>query len=230
MTSLYKRGSINVVTQTVSATLDRIKISDRKAMMVMAATAQSLVHDVEEIAISRSSICRFRQQHRKTDAKKLKEAFNADHPLVVHWDRRLIPKLTGKQKEDRLSVFVSGKEISQLLTVAKLSAGTGISQAKAVVNALKDWQIDSQVQAVYCDTTSSNTARLNGTCINIEQFLNKQLLFFACRHHMLELIIGAVFTACMGTSSGPDVPVFKRFQKHWELIDKDKFEDASTDV
>ena len=46
---------------------------------------------------------------------------------------------------------------------------------------------------------------------------------------MLELIIGAVFTACMGTSSGPDVPFFKRFQKHWELIDKDKFEDISTD-
>ena len=46
---------------------------------------------------------------------------------------------------------------------------------------------------------------------------------------MLELIVGAVFTACMGTSSGHDVPLFKQFQKHWELIDKKKFEDACTD-
>ena len=189
MTSPYKRGRINIVTQTVSATLDRTKISDRKAMMVMAATAQSLGHDVKEIAISCSSIRRFRQQHRTIDAKQLKEAFDADHPLVVHWDGKLIPKLTGKQKEDRLPVLVSGKGISQLLTVAKLSAGTGISQAKAVVNALKDWQIELQVQAIACDTTSSNTGRLNGTCINIEQSLNKQLLFFASRHSMLELII-----------------------------------------
>ena len=146
MTLPKKRGRINVVTQTVSATLDRTKVSDRKAMMVMAATAQSLGHDFEEIAISRSSIRRFRQQHRTIDAKKLQKAFNADHPLVVHWDGKLIPKLTGKQKKDRIPVLVSGKGISQLLTVAKLSAGTGISQAKTVVNALKDWQIDSQVQ------------------------------------------------------------------------------------
>ena len=69
MTSPYKRGRISVVNQTVSAILDRIKISDRKAMMVMAAPAQSLGHDFKEIAISRSSIRRFRQQHRTTDAK-----------------------------------------------------------------------------------------------------------------------------------------------------------------
>ena len=42
---------------------------------------------------------------------------------MVHWDGKLILKLTGKQKEDRLPVLVSGKGISQLLTVAKLSAG-----------------------------------------------------------------------------------------------------------
>ena len=80
----------------------------------------------------------------------------------------------------------------------------------------------SQLLAMCDNTTSSNTGRLNGTCINIEQSRNKQLLFFAFRHHMLELIIEAVFTACMGTSSGPDVPLFKRLQKHWELIDKKK--------
>ena len=134
---------------------------------------------------------------------------------MVHWDGKLIPKLTGKQKENRLPILVSGKGISQLFTVAKLSAGTGISQAKAAINALKDWQIDSQVPAMSCDTTSSNTGHLNGICINIEQSLNKQLLFFARHHHMLEMIIGAVFIACMGTSSEPDVPFFKRFQKHW---------------
>ena len=124
---------------------------------------------------------------------------------MIHWDGKLITELTGKQKQDRLPVFVSVKGISQLLTVAKLSAEKAIAQAQAVVNAVKDWQIDSQLQAMCCDTTSSNTGRLNGTCINTEQSLNKQLLFLTCRHHMLKLIIGAVFTACIGTLSGPEV-------------------------
>ena len=77
-------------------------------MMLMAATAQSLGHDVEEIAVSHGSIRRFRQQHQTTDAKKLKEAFNADHLLVIHWNEKLITELTGKQKEDSLPVLVSG--------------------------------------------------------------------------------------------------------------------------
>ena len=122
---------------------------------------------------------------------------------MVHWDGKLKPELTSKQKEDCLPVLVSDKEISQLLTVAKLSAGTGISQAKAVVNALKDWQINPQVKAMCCDTISLNPGRLNGTCVNFEPPLNKQLSFFACGHHMLEFVIEAVFTACMGASLGP---------------------------
>ena len=96
-------------------------------MMVMAATAQSLGHDLKEMAISRSSMRCFRQQHRTTKAKKLEEAFNADHTLVVHWDGKLIPELTGKQKEDHPPVLLSAKRISQLLTVAILSPGTGIA-------------------------------------------------------------------------------------------------------
>ena len=54
-------------------------------------------------------------------SKKLKEAFKADVPLVVHWDGKLIPDLTDKQV-DRLPILVSGLGISQLLAVAKLAS------------------------------------------------------------------------------------------------------------
>ena len=82
------------------------------------------------------------------------------------------------------------------------------------MNALKDWKIDSQAQTVCCDTSSLNTGRLNGTFINIEQSLKKQLLFFACRHHMLELIIGAVFTASSKV-------IFKKLNIPTSFLDKD---------
>ncbi|KAK6185944.1 hypothetical protein SNE40_008071 [Patella caerulea] len=224
-----KRGRMTVVTPTLSAALDRTKMSDRKAMMVVTATAQSLGHNVEDMALNRSSIRRLRQKYRTIGAENLKEAFSADQALVVHWDGKLLPELTGKDKVDRLPVLVSGMGTSQLLTVAKLPTGTGKAQADAVVAALRDWGIDSQVQALSFDTTSSNTGRLNGACVLIEQALNRQLLFLACRHHILELIIGAVFIVCMGASSSPEVLVFKRFQAHWEFLDLEKFDDASTD-
>ncbi|GBO21154.1 hypothetical protein AVEN_169103-1 [Araneus ventricosus] len=53
--------------------------------------------------------------------------------------------------------------------------------------------------------------------------MNKKLLYLAGRHHIMELIIGAVFNKCMGFSSTPDVLLFKRFQAYWEFIDKNKY-------
>ena len=43
----------------------------------------------------------------------------------------------------------------------------------------------------------------------IEQKLGKDLLHFACRHNILELIVGIAFMFLLGGTSGPDVPLFK---------------------
>jgi hypothetical protein len=224
-----KQKRMDVVTPSLSSALDRSKMTDRKAMMVVTATAQSLGHDVNELALSRSSIRRLRQKHRANKAQDLKAELRVDVPLTVHWDGKLIPDLTGKQLVDRLPIIVSGVGVSQLLTVDKLTSGTGQAQADAVINALKEWGIEDSVRALSFDTTSSNTGRLGGACVLIEQGLGTNLLFLACRHHIFEIMIGAVFMTCMGPSSGPDVLLFKRFQGNWKGLNLEDFEDASTD-
>ena len=118
--------------------------------------------------------------------------------------------------------------LSQLLTVGKLPSGTGQAQADAVINALKEWGIDDTVRALCFDTTSSNTGRLAGACVLIAQGLGTDLLFLACHHHMLEIVIGAVFVSCMGPFAGPEVLIFKRFQARCEFLDLENF-DASSD-
>ena len=40
------------------------------------------------------------------------------------------------KKKDRFPVLVTGKNVSQLLTVAKLESGTGAAQAAAVFEAI----------------------------------------------------------------------------------------------
>ena len=74
------------------------------------------------------------------------------------------------------------------------------------------------------DTTSSNTGRLPGTCVLLEEKFERELLSLACRHHVMELVIGSVIQVCMGSSSCPDVPLFKRFQAQWAIIDQDKYD------
>src|SRR6478609_12047720 len=129
---------------------------------------------------------------------------------------------------DRLPVIVSGAGIDQLLGVPKLPSGTGEAQASAVARALEEWGLIDRVSAMCFDTTSSNTGRVNGACVLLEQKLGKDLLYLACRHHMLELVLAAVFNDCMGVTSGPDVAIFKRFQQAWQFINQGEYETSDS--
>ena len=118
---------------------------------------------------------------------------------------------------------------SQLLAVPKIPAGTGKAEADAVFQTLKDWNLCDKVQGMCFDTTSSNTGRIKGACILLEQLLERHLLHIACRHHILELVAEAAFTASLFSSSAPEILLFKRFQAQWQFIDQNRYEDCSTD-
>ena len=74
------------------------------------------------------------------------------------------------------------------------------------------------------DTTASNSRKKNSPCILTEAKLEKSLLYFACSHHILELVFGVVFLTLMGPSQGADILLFKRFRYKRESLDKTKFQ------
>ncbi len=121
-----------------------------------------------------------------------------------------------------MPILVSGKGVSQLLAVSKIPSATGEAQA-VFYEIVKDWCILENVRAMCFDTTISNTGKKSVACALLEQKLNKELLSFACRHHIMELIISAVFEVCIGVTSSPEVTLFKRFQVYWRLIDTNKY-------
>jgi hypothetical protein len=84
------------------------------------------------------------------------------------------------------------------------------------------------VAATCFDTTAANTGHRNGACVLLEQKLKKDLLHFACRHHILELVLASVFNETMGATSGPDVTIFKRFQQSWKLINQSCYETGTS--
>lgn len=69
-----------------------------------------------------------------------------------------------------------------------MSSGTGIEQAKPINSLLEKWEISEIVgivKSMVFDTTESNTGLRNGKCALLEKKLNRELLWFACRHHVL---------------------------------------------
>jgi hypothetical protein len=153
-------------------------------------------------------------------AEDIKDQFQAPGPFVIHWDGKLMSDLKdGKfaANVDRLPISISGNGVSQLLTIAKLPNGTGHAQAEAVLDALEEWGLNNKICGMAFDTTSTNTGREKGACTLIENKLGK-LLKLVCRHHVMELFIGAVFKVNNTASSAPYVPLFKRFQDQWLRI------------
>ncbi|KAK2713260.1 hypothetical protein QYM36_009210 [Artemia franciscana] len=199
-----QRGRKVVITPQLAATLDRTKMSDCKAMFMISETAKSLGHNITDLALNHNSAHQLRMKNQSVQSAALKSNFQGNIPLVVHWDGKLIAGLTSKEQVDQLPIIVSGKGVSQLLT--------------------EDWGITENICAMCFDTTSSNTGQLAGACVLLEQKIGKELLSFACRHHVMELLIGAVFQVCLGSTSAPQVPIFTHFQQYWMFVDQSRFE------
>jgi hypothetical protein len=225
-TNCKKRKKI--LSESVVASVDRVRLSDRSAMFVVGAVAQSLGHPVEELTLSRSSIRRTRIKLRKDVTELDKASFSPQDPLLLHWDSKLLPDIAGgKQKVDRVAVIVTGGGNEKLLAVPEISRGTGQEQADACLRILDDWQLRSHVRGLVFDTTASNTGLSIGACTLLDKSLGSNLVWIPCRHHVSEIILSSVFAVALGPTGGPDVQLFKRFQKQWPAINKEHFTTGS---
>ena len=69
------------------------------------------------------------------------------------------------------------------------------------------------------DTTASNTGHVSAACVAVQKNLDRALLWSACRHHVGEVILSHVFDDLhIEASKSPDVTIFTRFRKHFELL------------
>lgn len=219
------RGFEAFVSEKLAIVLDKCKISDRNAVHLLIATAEALGNNVNKLIINRSSIRSARIEFRKERAKKIRQDYNLanEETVVVHWDGKLLPALTGKGLVDRLPIVASVNGHEQLLGVPALNTGTGSDQANAVYQTLVEWCLTENVQAFCSDTTASNTGRLNGACVLLEQLLEREIVYLPCRHHIYEIVLKSVFDLKLSGTSGPDVAIFKRFQLAWVTMDTKMF-------
>lgn len=224
-----KRGRQMVLSPQLAAMLDRNGLSDRAAMMIIFETSRALGQDLEQLVLNKSSINRQRKDLRESAASGIKESFKPNTMLTVHWDGKLMADLTGNDKVDRLPILVSTMGDQKLLDIPKLTTGSGQVIAQALYSAIKEWKLENLVRAMCFDTTSSNTGRLSGACVILERLLGRPLLHFGCRHHIMELVLAAAFTECMGPNSAPEILLFKRFREQWASINQETYNDASSD-
>lgn len=221
----------NIITPKLVAALDRCQLSVRDSVFIIEATIEALGHNTDEFPISKSSIHRVRTEMRKERAEAIKIDFRNKVPdtVTVHWDGKLLPALDSrKSKEERLPIVITYDNKEQIIAVPKLDSSTGREQADAVWDAITNWNLEDKVQILCCDTTASNTGRINGACVLLEQKLGREVLIFACRHHVYELVLKVVFEAKISqVTTSPDIPLFKKFRENWKNIDPEKIQSCT---
>jgi hypothetical protein len=210
----------DIISQKVSAVLDRTSTSIRTSTMILASVVNEVGCATPSTVLSKSTVHRQRQRYRRKAAEQIKNDF-VPCKSVVHWDGKMLPDVTGEDhgSVDRLPVLISSlvDGSTKLLGVPK-SNGSGWAAADAVIEQLKSWKCESLIVGICFDTTACNTGRINGACTFIEEGIGRNLLWMACRHHMFEVLLSDAFGVCLGPSTGPDILFFKRFRDNWSEL------------
>lgn len=200
----------------------------------MGSIAGILKADPSKSRLSKNTIERKRKNNRKIIALNIKDDFiskYASEASVIHWDGKLLLDMTRnigtiKRKVDYIAVTVTSNGISKLLGVPKVDEGTGDKMAEVVFDELSKWKM-TKIIGMCTDTTNSNTGWKSGAAAMLQaKYLKTQLLYFTCRHHIFEVILGAIFTLTFGDSKSPNVGIFVEFRKEWNGIkNKDDLEE-----
>lgn len=225
------RGTKEICTPKVAVALDVCHVSDRNAVRLITAVLDALGLDIDEYKVSRTFIREQRIRFREVMFNNIKAEFNNENltNIILHWDGKILPDIMGQEKVDRLPIVLSSDGITKLLSVPKLDSSTGKAQAEAIFETLGEWGVSEKIKGFCCDTTASNLGRVSGAAVLLEQLLGRNIQYFPCRHHILELLLRAAFEVLIPGTVGPSVPLFQRFKNNWSDIDYSKFEFGVSD-
>lgn len=209
----------------ITSAADRLKLSDNQATMLVSAVIKASGGNLDDFDISRSTTHRSRMCNRQQVAENAMAEVTQNPPLfcALHWDGKLLSDVLGDSYE-RLAVLLSGAPQyieGKLLGVPSLVDSKGMTQANATYDLLEVWDISDRVAALVFDTTASNSGVHKGAAKLIEERLGRKLLYLACRHHILEVIVGSVWKLLFGAILGPENKLFAQFKQAWKDIDKE---------
>ena len=105
----------------------------------------------------------------------------------------MLPNSDG-MKSDRMPVVVSGKGVEKLLGIPGLANISGDQTRRKIVHMLQEWTgVAPLLAGLGFDTSASNTVVHRGVITVVQAVFNRRLLYFACQHCILELLVNVKF-------------------------------------
>ena len=217
------------------SSLDRCKTSDNGVMRMFSKlfkqfyTVDGKRLKLDELVLSRSSIRNNRIELRNVIADQEKENFQLTMPLRLSfgWDGKMVQDMENTKHEMQSMVVngAPGYTEGKLLDVIELTdedgnpTSTGLAQAEANIVTVMEWGVANNIVAFNFDTTASITGPWSGAAIRMNKFLDRPVLYLACRHHVFDLLAKNTFHKVVCYDPSPDVAMFKRMKDLFPNID-----------
>lgn len=205
----------------------RMKITPSQQAAYTAALIAESGGDVSKVSTSYATTDRSRRHVVQQIAESSREQWVAPRLATLHWDSKLIPTLSNRNiSEERLTVIVGTAHEVKLLGVPSYQPGTDTKSGQIISDLtcelLGSWGCTDSIVNMTFDTTASNTGHVTAACVTIQKKLDRALLWSACRHHVGEVVLSHVFSDLkIEASKSPDVTLFTRFRKSYELLPHD---------
>jgi hypothetical protein len=202
----------------------RMKLTPTQQSAFTEAFIEEAGGDVSKVSTSYAQADKSRRSVGHKIVKTCQEEWDPPKLLSLHWDSKLLPSLTNQyDQEERLTVAVGDVNDVKLLGVPAYKPGTdrksGDIISEITYGMLQAWHCSDSICNMVFDTTASNTGHVSAACIKIQESLSRGLLWSGCRHHVGEVILSHVFEDLkVETSKSPDVMVFSRLRKNWNLV------------
>lgn len=225
-----RSGKKQLINDAMCDALDRAKLSGSKSMFVVNAVLKASGQTPSNFIFSKETIRKKRMLRRETLYLEIQNMFDGVENLVVHWDSKACTNSVG-EKDEKLSIAVSFNGKTKMLACPIIQDKRGITQAAAVLDALRCWGIEKNIIGMCFDTTPSNTGVNIGACTYIQKEMD--VLQLPCRHHIMELIVGCAFQTCKSLEDNTvneDILIFKKFKEAWKTLDRSHYDTALLDA
>jgi len=100
-----------------------------------------------------------------------------------------------------------------------MPTSTGAAMFEYTKDLIISWDVKDNIRAVCFDTTASNTGCIRGAATRMEVFLDRRVLWLACRHHVCELVQSAMWSLLFTDDQGPDNAAYQAVKDVWQDLD-----------
>lgn len=222
----------------LSKALDRCKVSNRKASLIVNAVLKDLNLLTELTALDQNKIQRERIYWRTQE--NIRHAVNCKEITCLGFDGKTDKTFTMKigkriiRKEEHymLVAFPGGNYIDHVTPKTNRAVDVAIE----IMSVIRETGSDKTLKSILCDGTNVNTGKSNGIITKLEQQLGRPLQWLVCLLHMNELpfrkyfnVVDEALTTGPTTSTGiiskeldfkpTDIPIATFQPIHGKVID-----------